>query len=262
MQADAPRTVRVERSPKRVRAFLGGEPVADSRAARLVWEIPYYPTYYFPRGDLLVPLVPAGRADPSTLLGTGDRLDVQAARTTAPGAALRYLHSPVPELRDLVRLEWAAMDEWFEEDEQVYVHPRDPYTRIDVLASSRHVRIEVDGHTVAESRQPRILFETGLPPRYYLPLTDLRMDLLTPSELTTPCPYKGTANYWSLRVGERTYPDFVWCYRSPVAESQKIAGLACFLNERVDLYLDGDLQPNSWPIEADPSTDERAGAQP
>lgn len=242
-QAETDRAVRVERSPKRVRAFLGGESVADSRAVRLVWEIPYYPTYYFPANDILVPLVPTGQVNQSTDLGTGERLDVQTARKTAPGAALRYLDSPVPELRDLIRLQWPAMDEWLEEDEPVYVHPRDPYSRVDVLASSQHVRIEVDGHTVAESRAPRILFETGLPPRYYLPLADLRMDLLTPSDLTTPCPYKGTANYWSLRVGERTFPDFVWCYRTPVAESQKIAGLACFFNEKVDLYLDGDLQP-------------------
>jgi uncharacterized protein (DUF427 family) len=145
-------------------------------------------------------------------------------------------------LRDLVRLDWPAMDEWFEEDEPIYVHPRDPYTRVDVLASSRHVRIEVDGVVVARSTQPRILFETGLPPRYYLPLTDLRMDLLRPSELQTQCPYKGTAGYWSLQIGGRSYPDLVWTYRTPLPESQKIAGLACFYNEKVDLYLDGQLQ--------------------
>jgi uncharacterized protein (DUF427 family) len=113
---------------------------------------------------------------------------------------------------------------------------------VDVLASARHLEVVVDGVTVADSRQPRILFETGLPPRYYLPLTDLRLDLLTPSATETHCPYKGTANYWSLEVGGRRYDDFVWIYRAPLPESQKIAGLACFYNEKVDLHVDGVLQ--------------------
>jgi len=134
------------------------------------------------------------------------------------------------------------MTEWFEEDEPVYTHPRDPYSRVDILASSRHVRVEIDGVTVADSRQPRILFETGLPPRYYLPLTDVRMDLLRPTGTQTRCPYKGTASYWSLDTGPAIHKDFVWIYRYPLAESQKIAGLACFYNEKVDLYVDGVLQ--------------------
>ena len=134
------------------------------------------------------------------------------------------------------------MDEWLEEDEPVYTHPRDPYTRVDILASSRHVRVDVDGVTVADSRQPRILFETGLPPRYYLPLADVRLNLLRPSATQSHCPYKGTADYWSLDAGAAVHEDFVWIYRSPLAESQKIAGLACFYNEKVDLYLDGMLQ--------------------
>jgi len=235
--------VRVEVSPKRVRAVLAGEVIADSRAAYLVWEKPQYPTYYFPAADVRATLVPTGETERSPSRGTGERYDVKAASATAPGAALRYPDSPIEELRGLVRLDWAAMQEWFEEDEPVYVHPRDPYTRVDVLGSSCHVRIEVDGVTVAESHQPRILFETGLPPRYYLPLTDLRLDLLTPSASQSHCPYKGTATYWTLQVGERSYPDFVWTYRSPFPESQKIAGLACLYNEKVDLYLDGELQP-------------------
>ncbi len=134
------------------------------------------------------------------------------------------------------------MTEWLEEDELVYIHPRDPYTRVDILASSRHVRIEVDGVTVADSHQPRILFETGLPPRYYLPLTDLRTELLRPSVTETHCPYKGTATYWSLDTGKGVHPDAVWVYRTPLPESQKIAGLASFYNEKVDMYIDGVLQ--------------------
>jgi uncharacterized protein (DUF427 family) len=235
--------VRVEVTTKRVRAYLGGQLVVDSRATRMVWERPQYPTYYFPTGDVRAGLEPTGNTEHSPSRGTGERYDVRVGSNLAPEAALRYPDSPIEELRDLVRLDWAAMHYWFEEDEPVYVHPRDPYTRVDVLASSRHVRIEVDAITVAESDQPRILFETGLPARYYLPLTDLRQDLLTPSRSRTQCPYKGTADYWNLDLGAASYPDFVWTYRSPLPESQKIAGLACFYNEKIDLYLDGELQP-------------------
>ena len=131
------------------------------------------------------------------------------------------------------------MTEWLEEDEQVYVHPRDPYKRVDILASSRHVRIEVDGITVAESRQPRILFETGLPARHYLPLTDVRMDLLRPSATVTHCTYKGAAAYWSVDTGKGVHEDIAWIYRAPLPESQKIAGLAAFYDEKVDVFVDG-----------------------
>ncbi len=177
---------------------------------------------------------------------------MQAARGTAPGAAVRYPGSPVPRLRGLVRLDWDAMDGWLEEDEPVYTHPRDPYHRIDILASSRPVRVEVDGVTVAESGRPTILFETGLPPRYYLPLSDVRLDLLRPSETATHCPYKGTASYWSVEAGGRSRPDLAWSYRTPLPESVKIAGLVCFYTEQVDLYLDGVLQRDPRP-HPDPS---------
>jgi uncharacterized protein (DUF427 family) len=100
----------------------------------------------------------------------------------------------------------------------------------------------MDGMTVADSGQPRILFETGLPPRYYLPLTDMRMDLLRASDTQTHCPYKGTATYWSVDTGQQVHTDSVWIYRTPLPESQKIAGFACFYNEKVDIYLDGELQ--------------------
>jgi uncharacterized protein (DUF427 family) len=212
--------MRSEVSRKRVRAYVGGRLVADSQAPVLVWEIPYYPTYYLPEEDVLATLTAA----------RDDTYDVVVGDVTVPGAARRHL--------DLVRLEFGAMDEWLEEDEPIYVHPRDPYKRVDVLASSRHVEVRVDGQVVASSTQPRILFETSLPPRYYLPLPDVRMELLRPSTTQTSCPYKGTASYW--HVGE--HEDIVWIYRTPLPESQKVAGLACFYNEKVDLYVDGELQ--------------------
>jgi uncharacterized protein (DUF427 family) len=233
--------VRVEHSQKRVRALFGGEVVADTTRPLLVWEIPYYPTYYIPADDVRAKLVPTGATERSPSRGTAELLDVVTDRATAAGAARRYPDSPLAELRGAVRLDWAAMDEWLEEDEPVYTHARSPYTRVDILASSRHVRVELDGVTVAESRAPRILFETGLPPRYYLPLTDVRLDLLRPSDRVSHCPYKGTAGYFTMQVGEKTYQDLVWIYRTPLPESQKIAGLVCFYNEKVDLYIDGEL---------------------
>lgn len=241
-QQSARGRVRVEYSAKRVRGLIHGGVAFDTTHARLVWEVPYYPAYYVPVADVQAELVPNEATSHSPSRGDAQHFDVRLGGNSAPDGALRYNDSPIAELRDLVRFEWAALDEWLEEDEPVYTHPRDPYTRVDILSSSRRVRVEVDGATIAESAAPRILFETGLPPRYYLPMADVRMDLLTPSATATHCPYKGGATYWSLVVDGQRYDDFVWTYRSPFAESQKIAGLLCFFNEKVDLYVDGTLQ--------------------
>ncbi|HSV67358.1 MAG TPA: DUF427 domain-containing protein [Mycobacteriales bacterium] len=233
--------VRVEPGAKLVRTYLGGELVARTTRPVLVWEVPYYPTYYFPVADVRADLlVPDGTVSHSPSRGDGQVFTVKVGGTQAAGAAVRYLDSPVEELRDLVRLRWDAMDAWFEEDEEVFTHPRDPHTRIDVLASSRHVRVEVDGVTVAESASPRLLFETGLPVRYYLPKPHVRLDLLTPTGTVTHCPYKGQAEYWSVRTGDAVHEDLAWSYRAPLPESQKVAGLVAFYNERVDLYVDGE----------------------
>jgi uncharacterized protein (DUF427 family) len=235
--------MRVEVGPKRVRAYLGGEVVADTTSPRLVWEIPYYPAYYFPVDDVRMELLtPTDHTQHSPSRGDARYFSVKGGDRVAENAAWIYPDSPVEELRQLVRFDWEAMDAWFEEDEEVYVHPRDPYKRVDILASGRHVEVIVDGVKVADSHQPRLLFETGLPTRYYLPQTDLRPDLLRPSSTTTRCPYKGTAEYWSVEVNGIVHDDLVWVYRTPTLESAKIAGLACFFNERVDLYVDGVLQ--------------------
>jgi uncharacterized protein (DUF427 family) len=211
--------LRIETSAKRVRAYLGGEVVADTIHPRLVWEKPYYPTYYLPAEDVRIDLLKG-----------------------IPDAIKRFDDSPVEELRDLVRLDWDAMDAWFEEDEEVFVHPRSPYTRVDILPSSRHVRVDVDGITIAESTSPRILFETGPPVRYYLSKMHVRMDLLTPTDTVTRCPYKGQARYWSVRIGDEVHEDLAWSYPTPLPESERIAGMIAFYNDRVDLYVDGVLQ--------------------
>lgn len=235
-------SVRVEESGKRVRAYLGGHPVADTTRASLVWEIPYYPTYYFPVADVRAELVEDGAGKRSPSRGDATTYTVKVDGAEAPGAALRYVESPIEDLRGLVRLDWDAMDAWFEEDEEVFVHPRNPYTRVDVLAASRHVRVEVDGVTVAESSSPRLLFETGLPVRYYLPKTHVRMDLLEHTGTVTRCPYKGTAEYWSVHAGAQVHEDLAWSYPTPLDESRKIAGLVCFYSEKVDIFVDGVRQ--------------------
>src|SRR5918999_2910869 len=235
--------IRVEPGAKRVPAYLGGQVVADSAHPVLVWEVPYYPTYYFPLADVRAELLDAdGGVAHSPSRGDAVTLGVRAGKNEAPGAALRYHDSPIEELRDLIRLDWDDMDAWFEEDEQVFTHPRDPYTRVDILPSSRHVRVEVDGVTVAESAKPTLLFETGLPARYYLPKTHVRMDLLTATDSVSHCPYKGQAEWWSVGAGDAVHEDLAWSYRTPLPESQKIAGLVAFYNEKVDIYVDGVLQ--------------------
>jgi uncharacterized protein (DUF427 family) len=234
--------IRVETSPKRVRAQVAGRTVFDTTAARLVWERPYYPTYYVPRADVTAQLRETGETTVRDGLGKGRVLDLHMDGRAVAGAAVAYDDGTVPELRDLVRPRWSSMDEWLEEDEPVYVHPRDPYKRVDILSGSRHVRVVVDGVTVAESRRPTLLFETGLPTRYYLPVGDVRTDLLRPTESVTRCPYKGDAAWWSLEVDGKVHEDLVWMYRLPTPESQKIAGLLAFYDERVDLYVDGELQ--------------------
>jgi uncharacterized protein (DUF427 family) len=235
-----PAEVRLEHSSKRVRTYLGGEPVADTTRPLLVWEVPYYPTYYFPASDVRMELLePDGGVKQSPSLGEGRTLTVSAGAKQAPEAALRYEDSPLPELRDMIRFEWSAMDSWFEEDEEVYTHARDPHTRIDILASSREVRIELDGVTLASSTSPRLLLETGLTVRFYLPKPHVRLDLLELSDKLTHCPYKGEAQSWSVRLGEKLYQDMAWSYPTPLPESQKIAGLIAFYDEKVDVFVDG-----------------------
>ncbi|MEV4312513.1 DUF427 domain-containing protein [Actinocrispum sp. NPDC049592] len=235
--------VRLEQGSKRVRVYLGGELVADTLTPTYVWEVPYYPAYYFPRGDVRADLVETGETAPSPSRGEATLYTVKSGGNQAVGAARIHQDSPIEELRDLVRFDFDAMDNWFEEDEEIYTHPRDPYTRVDVLASSRHIRVEIDGVTVAESTNARLLFETGLPTRYYLPKTAVRLDLLERTETKSHCPYKGTAEYYSARIGDTLHEDIAWFYDTPLPESQKVAGLVAFYNEKVDTFVDGVRQP-------------------
>lgn len=236
---------RFEPSPRRVRTVLNGTTVADSRRVQLLWEPRRLPVYAFPREDVRMDLLErsAERADDpkgtTTLwtVRTGDREARDAAWTVERPA------NGAPDLGGYVVLSWKDMDAWYEEDDEVFVHPRDPYHRVDVLRSSRHVRVEMLGETIAETRRPSLLFETGLPTRYYIPRQDVRMDLLVPSSTTSQCPYKGVAGYYGVRVGKKLARDLVWTYRFPIPECTKIEDLLCFYDERVDaVYVDGELQ--------------------
>jgi len=229
--------VRIEPSRKRVRAMVGGEVVADSNSPLLVWEIPYYPTYYFPEADVRTDLlVETGETQKSPSRGVATQFTVEV--NGSGGSAYTFSESKIDEIAGHYAFVWKTMDHWFEEDEEVFVHARDPYTRIDILPSSRRVRVEVEGVTVADTMNASFLFETGLPTRYYIPKTDVHMELLTSTDTITKCPYKGDARYWSVTVDGKTRDDLVWGYDAPLPESQKILGLVSFYNEKVDIYVD------------------------
>jgi len=231
-------------STKRVRAYFAGTKVADTVSARLVWENPHYPAYYLPREDVRSEILAPTSHTERHARGLARFFDVRAGDRIAPRAAWQYADSPIPELRDLVRIDWNAMDAWFEEEEEVYVHPRDPFKRVDILAASRHVVVSIGGVVLAETRRPTLVFETGLPMRCYLSKTDVRMDLLTPIDKRTGCAYKGFARYWVYAVdGEVIEEDVAWSYPHPLPDAAKIAGMLGFYNETLDIDVDGVRLP-------------------
>jgi len=239
-------SVHIEPSPRRVRAFAGGQAIADSRRVLLAFEPRRLPVYYFPSADVRTDLLKqtdyssgSGAESPLT------RWNLELDGRTVENVAWTYREPDAARapLKDHVAFYWTKLDAWFEEDEEVFVHPRDPHKRVDVLASSRHVRVEVDGQVVADTQHPYLLFETGLPTRYYVPRLDVRLDLLEPSPTITQCPYKGRAVYWSIRTGETLHKDLVWSYPFPIAECPKIEKLMAFYNEKLDIYVDDELQP-------------------
>ena len=229
--------LRIEPNPKWIRGMAAGQVVADSRGVLNVWEHEYFPAWYFPIGDVAAVLEATGETFGSDLRGAGTRFNLIVDGLTVSDAAWQHLDSPVEELRDKVRIEWNALDTWFEEDVEVFVHPRSPNVRVDALASSRRIQVSLNGTELADSSRATVLYETGLPPRYYLPKSDVRMDLLTPTDTETACPYKGWASYWSVKAGGTEHPDLAWGYRTPLPESGAVAGLVCFYNEKVDIEV-------------------------
>ncbi|MFE3657395.1 DUF427 domain-containing protein [Streptomyces sp. NPDC059165] len=233
-----------EPSERWVRGVKEGVTVVDSRRPLLVWEPGRpVPLYAFPTGDVRMDLLrrtvrPAsGRHAGSTVF-----YDLEAGESVVPAAAWTY---PGEELGGHVSFEWFgrnALDHWYEEEEEVFVHPRDPHKRVDALPSTRHVRVEIDGTVVADTHSPVLLFETDLPVRYYVPRVDVRLDLLTPVRMHTRCPYKGVAGeYWSW-PGGGTRRDIAWSYPDPLPAVGVIKDRVAFYNESVDITVDGERQ--------------------
>ncbi len=230
----------LEPAPKRIRVQVGGETIADSRRAMILHESGLQPCYYFPPEDVRRELLePSERHTRCPKKGEASYYTIRAGGKLVEAGAWTYPDpiAEAPPIKDLIAFYWDRMDHWFEEGEEVFVHPRDPYHRIDILGSDRHVRVLLDGKVLAESRRAVALFESNLPPRWYLPAQDVAVEL-QPSATVTRCPYKGTAAYYSAAGRD----DLVWYYADPLPEVGRIKGLLCFFNEKVDIELDGELQ--------------------
>jgi uncharacterized protein (DUF427 family) len=240
LTARPPAHFRVFPAGRRVRAWLGGELAADTRDPLLVWEPGSpVPIWAFPEQDVLAALEPTEPPQGPRPAQVAEAWDVRSGERVAHKAAWRY---DDPDLSGHVALRFAAMDRWAEEDQEVFVHPRDPFHRVDVRESDRHVVVELDGEVLADSHRPRLLYETGLPVRAYLPREDVRMDLLEDSSRVTQCPYKGTARHWHARVGDERHDDVAWSYEDPLEELPAIKGLIAFYDEKTDVTVDGARQ--------------------
>jgi uncharacterized protein (DUF427 family) len=210
-----------------------------------MFETGHLPVYYLPREDVRFDLLePTDKSTHCPYKGDARYWSLVVGDRTSKDAAWGY-PEPVPGAPDIagyVAFYWNRVDAWYEEDDEAFVHARDPYHRVDVLRSSRHVVVKVGGQVVAESHRPSVLVETHLPRRYYLPAADVRLDLLEPSDTTSRCPYKGQARYWSVEAGGTRVADVAWSYPAPIPEASKIESLICFFNERVELEVDGVVQ--------------------
>jgi uncharacterized protein (DUF427 family) len=234
----------VEPVPRRLRALVGSRYVIDTTRALYVWAWPGYPQYCIPPGDVADGvLADEGRTMPLGI-GGGRRQTLEADGLTRRGAGWVWDETAPEQIRGYAGFRWEAMDAWFEEDEQVFVHPRNPYTRVDALRSGRPVRVEVDGTVVADAPSSVMVFETGLPTRYYLDRVHVDWSRMVPADTVTSCPYKGTTSgYWSVRTDSTVHPDLAWAYDFPTRQLSPVAGLVAFYNEHVDLFLDGELLP-------------------
>jgi uncharacterized protein (DUF427 family) len=238
-------SLRYEACEKRLRICLDGEPVADTVDGLLVWEPRrLVPTYAVPESDIAARLESAGRVDdlddesvlvptnPFTVHScTGEMFDVVLGGVRRPSAAFR---PDDPDLAGYVTFDFSAF-QWREEDEPIVAHPHDPFKRLDILASTRQVRIEWEGRLLAASQRPLLLFETLLPVRFYLPRADVVADL-EPSDTISYCAYKGRASYLSVPDGSA---DVAWSYPDPLREAEPVRDYVAFFNERVDIIVDG-----------------------
>lgn len=228
--------------PRRVRAVLGSETVLDTSRAKLLHESAHLPQLYVPLEDVREDLLePTDHTTHCPFKGDAAYWSVRVGDRVAENAAWSYPRPlpGAPALEGFLAFTWGALDGWLEEDEPAPVHPRNPYTRVDVLRTSRHVRVSLHGEVLADTTRAMVLYETGLPPRWYIPVADVRTGRLAASDTVTHCPYKGQAAYRSV-AGAPGGEDLVWVYDEPRPEVAQIEGLVCFLNERVDLEVDDE----------------------
>ncbi len=233
--------VYLEPSPKRVRVEVGGEVIADSRRVMMLHESGQQPIYYFPPADVRDEFLdPSDRHTHCPKKGDASFYTINAGGQTVEAGAWYYPdpleHAPEG-LQDLIAFYFNRMDRWLEEGEEIGVHPRDPYHRVDVVASDRLVRVSLGGSVLAQTDRAVALFESNLPVRWYIPREDVSASL-EPSDTVTRCPYKGTASYYSVA----SESDVIWYYEDPLPEVGRIKDLLCFLNEKVDIELDGERQ--------------------
>ncbi|GAA0603899.1 DUF427 domain-containing protein [Kutzneria viridogrisea] len=213
--------------PRRVRGVFADRTVLDTDRGVLVHESNILPRLYVPEEDLDTALLTD--TDLSThcpFKGDASYRSITVGEGTAENAVWAY-REPLPAaewLRGYASVYWAALDHWYDEDEEVFGHLRDPFTRVDIRASSRKVVVRAGDQVLAESGRPLVLSENGLPNRYYLPREDVRLDLLSPTDTSTVCPYKGTASY--VRTAE--IEDVAWIYEQPFVECTAIAGKISF----------------------------------
>jgi uncharacterized protein (DUF427 family) len=245
------RSLYIEPTPKRIRAEVAGETIADSRNALILQESGLQPVYYFPRDDVRLDLFePTERHTKCPTKGEASYYSIRVGDREVKNGAW-YYPEPIEgaaAIAGMIAFYWDRVDRWLEEDEEILVHPRDPYHRIDVLKTDRHVRVTLEGELLAESDRATALFESNLPPRWYLPREDVVAEL-EPTDTVTHCGYKGQASYYSVKLpsGE-TVRDLVWTYTEPFPEAVRIQNLLCFFNERVDIELDGE--PQERPVSA------------
>ncbi|MDT0304739.1 DUF427 domain-containing protein [Streptomonospora wellingtoniae] len=222
--------------PRRVRAELGGREVLASERGVLLHETSLLPQLYVPAEDVRSDLLtPSDRSTHCPYKGDASYWHMRVGERVAENAVWAYT-DPQPAaawLRGLAAMYWDAADTWFDEDDPVRGHLRDPYHRVDTRPASVLVQVAFGDVEIARSARPKVLSETGLPNRYYLPPNDVRRDLLVPSSTRTLCPYKGRATYWTLRLGEREVPDVAWSYATPLKDGLDVRDHLCFLHEEL-----------------------------
>ena len=224
---------------RRMRAELGGRTVVQSDDAVLLFEPGRYPVAYFPIADFADgALAPIERRTDHSELGETAWFEVVGGTRSAPRGAWQHVALPdhAAIVDGKVALAWGAMDAFYEEDDRVLGHAADPYHRIDVRQTSRHLVVRAGGRVVADTTSPLVLYESGFAPRWYVPRDDANDEELAPEELRTFCPYKGIASYYEIDGVDHA----AWSYRSPIDDMPAIADLVSFEPDRVEVTLDGE----------------------